>query len=51
MEYELTYANSRAIEEREAAATATCAEARASHLRLARVFEEHAERLRRLLAA
>ena len=51
MDYELAYVERRAEEERRAAAASTWPQERDEHLRLARVFEEHARRLQRPVAA
>jgi hypothetical protein len=45
MDFELEYVRCRAIEEREAARAATCSKAREAHIRLAKIFEAHADRL------
>lgn len=46
MDFELEYARSRALEERQAAREAACPQARERHKRLAEIFEEQARKLR-----
>lgn len=51
MDFELEYVRSRAFEEREAAQATTCPRAREAHLRLAKMFEDHARKLQPAPAA
>lgn len=45
MDLELEYLRSRAIEERKAASAATCSKARQAHVKLAKAFEQQAEKI------
>ena len=51
MDFEPEFVRGRAIEEREAAQATSCPNAREAHIRLAKVFEDHARKLQSAPAA